>query len=45
MTANLTRDQRRSTLTRAVLTASGVALFFLFVGRAFLTYMGVSVEA
>jgi multiple antibiotic resistance protein len=45
VTANLTAIQRRSTLTRAVLIACGVALFFLFVGRAFLSYMGVSVQA
>lgn len=45
VTANLTPTQRRSTLTRAVLIACGVALFFLFVGRAFLSYMGVSVQA
>ena len=45
VTANLTPDQRRATLTRAVLSAFGVALFFLFVGRAFLSYMGVSVQA
>lgn len=45
VTANLTAAQRRSTLTRAVLIACGVALFFLFVGRAFLSYMGVSVQA
>jgi multiple antibiotic resistance protein len=45
VTANLTALQRRSTLTRAVLIACSVALFFLFVGRAFLSYMGVSVEA
>src|SRR5215813_9506449 len=45
VTANLTATQRRSTLTRAILIACAVALFFLFVGRAFLSYMGVSVEA
>jgi multiple antibiotic resistance protein len=45
VTANLTAVQRRSTLTRAVLTACGVSMFFLFVGRAFLSYMGVSVQA
>lgn len=45
VTANLSPLQRRATLTRAVLSAFAVALFFLFVGRAFLSYMGVSVEA
>jgi multiple antibiotic resistance protein len=45
VTANLTAVQRRSTLTRAVLIACSVALFFLFVGRAFLSFMGVSVQA
>ncbi len=45
VTSGLSAGQRRSTLTRAVLAAFGVALFFLFVGRAFLSYMGVSVEA
>lgn len=45
VTANLTPAQRRSTLTRAVFIACSVALFFLFVGRAFLSYMGVSVQA
>lgn len=45
VTANLSAAQRRATLTRAILSAFGVALFFLFVGRAFLSYMGVSVQA
>ncbi|HNK64235.1 MAG TPA: MarC family protein [Anaerolineales bacterium] len=45
VTSNLTAAQRRSTLSRAVFTACCVALFFLFVGRAFLSYMGVSVQA
>lgn len=36
VTANLSAAQRRATLTRAILSAFGVALFFLFVGRAFL---------
>ena len=45
VTAGRTPAQRRAILTRAVLGAFGVALFFLFVGRAFLAYMGVSVQA
>ena len=45
VTAHMTPTQRRATLTRAIITASIVALFFLFAGRAFLSYMGVSVEA
>jgi multiple antibiotic resistance protein len=45
VTANLNATQRRATLNRAILTACGVALFFLFVGRAFLSYLGVSVQA
>ncbi|HUN22283.1 MAG TPA: MarC family protein [Anaerolineales bacterium] len=45
VTASLTPVQRRKTLTRAVIISCTVALFFLFVGRAFLSYMGVSVEA
>jgi len=45
VTSNLSAAKRRSTLSRAVLTACCVALFFLFVGRAFLSYMGVSVQA
>ena len=42
VTSGLSAAQRRSTLTRAVIAAFLVALFFLFVGRAFLSYMGVS---
>jgi multiple antibiotic resistance protein len=45
VTANLSPAQRRAILTRAILSAFCVALFFLFVGRAFLSYMGVSVQA
>lgn len=45
VTGGRSAGQRRSILTRAVLAAFGVALFFLFVGRAFLAYMGVSVQA
>jgi multiple antibiotic resistance protein len=45
----LTKDEqasrRRSILTRAVLIAFGVALFFLIAGRAVLSYLGVTVHA
>lgn len=45
----LTRDEqparRRAILTRAVLIAFGVALFFLVAGRAVLSYLGVTVHA
>ncbi len=45
----LTQDEeparRRSILTRAVLIAFGVALFFLVAGRAVLSYLGVTVHA
>ncbi len=46
---SLTKDElparRRSILTRAVLVALAVALFFLIAGRAVLSYLGVSVYA
>ena len=45
----LTRDEaparRRAILTRAVVIAFGVALFFLVAGRAVLSYLGVTVHA
>ncbi len=45
----LTKDEqparRRKILTRAVLIAFGVALFFLVAGRAVLSYLGVTVHA
>ncbi|MEP6920650.1 MAG: MarC family protein [bacterium] len=45
----LTKDEeparRRVILTRAVVIAFGVALFFLFAGRAVLSYLGVTVYA
>ena len=45
----LTKDEeparRRKILTRAVLIAFGVALFFLLAGRAVLSYLGVTVHA
>jgi len=37
--------RRRAILTRAVLIAFGVALFFLIAGRAVLSYLGVTVHA
>lgn len=37
--------RRRTILVRAVLIASGVALFFLVAGRAVLSYLGVTVHA
>lgn len=45
----LTKDEkparRRAILTRAVLIAFGVALFFLLAGRSVLSYLGVTVHA
>ena len=45
----LTKDEsptrRRSILTRAVLIAFGVAIFFLLAGRSVLSYLGVTVHA
>jgi multiple antibiotic resistance protein len=45
----LTKDEpparRRAILSRAVLIAFGVALFFLIAGRAVLSYLGVTVHA
>ena len=44
----LTQDEparRSAILTRAVLIAFGVALFFLIAGRAVLSYLGVTVHA
>ncbi|HTG88453.1 MAG TPA: MarC family protein [Pyrinomonadaceae bacterium] len=38
-------ERRRAVLTRAVLIAFGVALFFLLAGRAVLSYLGVTVHA
>ena len=45
LTKEETQAQRRSILTRAVLIAFAVALFFLVAGRAVLSYLGVSVHA
>src|SRR6187200_2890119 len=45
----LTKDEsptrRRAILTRAVLIAFGVAIFFLLAGRSVLSYLGVTVHA
>lgn len=38
-------ERRRAILTRAVLIAFGVALFFLIAGRTVLSYLGVTVHA
>ena len=45
LTRNLTQQERRATMNRAVLIALGVALFFLSVGRLTLSYLGVSMHA
>ena len=39
------QERRRAILTRAVLIAFSVALFFLIAGRAVLSYLGVTVHA
>lgn len=39
------QNRRRAILTRAVLIAFGVALFFLIAGRAVLSFLGVTVHA
>jgi multiple antibiotic resistance protein len=45
LTKDETPRRRRAILTRAVLIAFGVALFFLIAGRAVLSYLGVTVHA
>ncbi|HEU4480075.1 MAG TPA: MarC family protein [Pyrinomonadaceae bacterium] len=45
LTKDETAARRRAILSRAVLIAFGVALFFLIAGRAVLSYLGVSVHA
>jgi len=45
VTSGMDAAKKRAVLTRAVIAAFTVAMFFLFVGRAFLSYMGVSVQA
>lgn len=45
LTKDETPARRRAILTRAVVVAFGVALFFLVAGRAVLSYLGVTVHA
>jgi multiple antibiotic resistance protein len=45
LTAKKDIRARRAVMKRTVLVAFGIALFFLFVGRATLAYLGVSVDA
>jgi multiple antibiotic resistance protein len=45
LTREETPARRRAIMTRAVLIAFGVALFFLVAGRAVLSYLGVTVHA
>lgn len=45
LTKDETHAHRNAILTRAVLIAFGVALFFLVAGRSVLSYLGVSVHA
>ena len=45
LTKDETPTRRSAILTRAVLIAFGVALFFLIAGRSVLSYLGVSVHA
>ena len=45
LTKGMEARERRSVLQRALLTAFSVALFFLLAGRAFLSYLGVTMHA
>lgn len=45
VTSGLDQSERRSILTRAVLVAFAVALFFLLAGRMMLAYLGVTMHA
>ena len=45
LTKGVQLSRRRAILTRAVVIAFGVALFFLLAGRAVLSYLGVTVQA
>jgi len=45
LTKGVPPSRRRAILTRAVVIAFGVALFFLLAGRAVLSYLGVTVQA
>ncbi|PSN18709.1 MarC family transcriptional regulator [filamentous cyanobacterium CCP5] len=45
VTSGMRRLERKRVLNRALLTAFGVALFFLFAGRVLLSYLGVTTHA
>jgi multiple antibiotic resistance protein len=45
VTSGMEAGERRSVLTRGIVIAFGVALFFLFVGRTLLSYLGVTMHA
>jgi multiple antibiotic resistance protein len=45
LTKGMQPSRRRAILTRAVVIAFGVALFFLLAGRGVLSYLGVTVQA
>lgn len=45
LTAAMGRAQRQAVLTRSVVVACAVTLFFLLVGRAALSFLGVTVPA
>src|SRR5438034_7180792 len=45
LTKGMQPSRRHAILTRAVVIAFGVALFFLLAGRAVLSYLGVTVQA
>ena len=45
VTAHMQRAERRAVLTRALVIAFAVALFFLLAGRAMLAYLGVTMHA
>jgi MarC family membrane protein len=45
LTKDETPSKRRAILTRAVVMAFGVAVFFLLAGRSVLSYLGVTVHA
>lgn len=45
LTSAMALSERRAVMRRAIVTALGIALFFLLAGDAALRYMGVSIEA
>ncbi|HYG38307.1 MAG TPA: MarC family protein, partial [Cytophagales bacterium] len=45
VTKGMTREERRSVLNRAIFSSIMIAIFFLIAGRAFLSYLGVSMFA